>query len=66
MHPCRNCRDRDLPSCRGSCSRLQAWNDLKEIERKAKERERILDGYTCDACREAKRGGRRHDGRTIR
>ena len=65
--PCKNtCRERALPGCRSACQKLQAWKDVQEIERKAKERERILDGYICDACRDAKRGGRRHDGRMVR
>ena len=65
--PCKKtCQERALPGCRADCQKLQAWNDVQEIERKAKERERILDGYICDACRDAKRGGRRHDGRMVR
>lgn len=65
--PCKKtCRERALPDCRADCQKLQAWKDVQEIERKAKERERILDGYICDACRDAKRGGRRHDGRMVR
>lgn len=65
--PCKKtCRERALPGCRADCQKLQAWKDLQKLERKKKERERLLDGYICDACRDAKRGGRRHDGRMVR
>lgn len=66
IHPCPRCRERSLPGCRADCQKLQAWKDLQKLERKKKERERLLDGYICDACRDAKRGGRRHDGRMVR
>jgi len=65
-HPCMHCRERALPGCRADCQKLQAWKDVREIEQRAKERERLLDGYICDACKDAKRGGRRHDGRMVR
>ena len=66
IHPCRLCHESNLPGCRSGCASLQAWNDLREMERKDHEREMLLNGYVCDACRQAKRGGRRHDGRMIR
>ena len=65
-HPCHKCREANRPQCRTTCPRLQAWNDLKEMRKKEREREKILDGYICDACRQAKRGARRHDGRYVR
>ena len=65
--PCKKtCRERALPGCRTDCQKLQAWKDVREIEQKAKERETLLNGYICDACRAAKKGARRHDGRHIR
>lgn len=65
--PCKKtCRERAFPGCRADCQKLQAWKDLQKLERKQKERERLLDGYICDACRDTKRGGRRHDGRMVR
>jgi len=66
IHPCRQCREMDLPGCRSGCLRLQAWNDMKELAEKDKARKRLLDGYITDACRAAKRGARRRDGRYIR
>ena len=42
------------------------WSTPRKEEDRPEFLAGILDGYTCDACREAKRGGRRQDGRTIR
>ena len=66
-HPCKqNCQERHWPSCRKECQKYQAWEQMKEVQRKEKERLSLLNGYTIDSCRKAKKGARRHDGRYIR
>ncbi len=55
LHPCKDCPDRDYPGCRKACQKLQAWEDVKTIERKAKERDSLLDGFASSGVLKAKR-----------
>ena len=66
-HPCKNsCPDRAWPGCRHGCLKYEAWQQLKEHEREEKSRQNLLNDYIVSACRAAKKGARRHDGRHIR
>ena len=66
LNPCKkDCRER-YPGCRKVCLMRRAYEEQLAEIREAKKRDRLLDGYITDACRTAKRGARRHDGRHIR
>ena len=55
QHPCKDCPDRAYPGCRKGRPKLQAWEDVKAIERKAKERDALLDGFATAGVYKAKR-----------
>ena len=55
LHPCRNCPDRSYPECRKGCQKLQAWEDVKAIERRDRDRNAMLDGFFSAGVNKAKR-----------
>ena len=66
LNPCKkDCRER-YPGCTQICLMRRAYEEYLAEIREAKRRESILDGYITDACRAAKKGARRHDGRHLR
>ena len=66
QHPCRkDCPERS-PGCREICLMYRAFSEQQAELKKAKQRERLLTDYIVSACRAAKKGARRHDGRHIR
>ena len=66
LNPCnKDCHER-YPGCKSICLMRRAYEEYLEEVREAKKRDSILTGYIVDACKAAKRGARRHDGRHIR
>lgn len=66
QHPCKKeCPER-YPGCRGICLMYRAYREQQDEIKKARQRESLLDGYIASACRAAKKGARRHDGRHVR
>lgn len=66
QHPCKKKCPERYPGCREICLMYRAYCEQQEEIKAAKQRERLLNGYITDACRAAKKGARRHDGRHIR
>ena len=44
----------------------RAYKEQQAEIKSAQRRETLLNGYIADACRAAKKGARRHDGRHVR